>query len=39
MSLTKANFVHAIDSEKSGVTVLVHIYEDVSMLVNLTENQ
>lgn len=29
-SLTKDKFVEALDAEKSTVTVIVHIYEDVS---------
>lgn len=30
ITLTKGSFVEAIDKEKAGVTVVVHIYEDVS---------
>ena len=29
VNLSKDSFVDAIDKEKSGVTVIIHIYEDV----------
>jgi len=31
-TLTKGSFIDAIDREKAGVTVIVHIYEDVSQI-------
>ena len=35
VSLNKENFVSSIDQEKPMVTIVVHIYEDVSIHFNL----